>query len=56
MPSLSSFSPREKPGCVALDDESRDAAGPGADVRLGINDVDARFRAVGDPHLAAIEQ
>ena len=42
-------------GEVALDDEGGDAPGSALGIGLGVDDVDVGIRAVGDPHLVAVE-
>ena len=55
MPSLSSLVPVRKALDAALDDEGADAARAGGGVGLGVDDQRVGDRAVGDPHLRAIE-
>ena len=55
MPSLSSFCAVEKPLHAFLDQERRDAARAGGRIGLGIDHQRVGMRAVGDPHLAAVE-
>ena len=55
MPSLSSFCAVEKPLQALLDQEGGDAARAGVRIGLGVDDERVGMRAVGDPHLGAVE-
>jgi hypothetical protein len=55
MPSLSSFCAVEKPRKPFLDQEGGDAARAGLRVGLGVDHQNVRVRAVGDPHLVAVQ-
>ena len=55
MPSLSSFVARPEALEALLDEEGADAARAGRRIGLGVDDQRVGDRAVGDPHLRAIE-
>ena len=55
MPSLSSFCAVEKPLKPFSIDEGGDAARAGFEVGLGVDHQHVGIRAVGDPHLVAVE-